>query len=32
MDMVMKAIEDGESGEIVDIQTSDGENVKIFVE
>lgn len=32
MDMVMKAIEDGETGEIVDIQTSDGENVKIFVE
>ena len=32
MDMVMKAIGDGESGEIVDIQTSDGENVKIFVE
>jgi hypothetical protein len=32
MDMVKKAIEDGETGEIVDIQTSDGENVRIFVE
>jgi hypothetical protein len=32
MDLVMKAIEDGETGEIVDIQTSDGENVRIFVE
>ena len=32
LDMVMKAIEDGETGEIVDIQTSDGENVRIFVE
>jgi len=32
MDLVMKAIEDGETGEIVDIQTSDGDNVRIFVE
>jgi len=32
MDMVIKAIEDGETGEIVDVQTSDGENVRIFVE
>lgn len=32
MDIIMKAIEDGETGEIVDIQTSDGENVKIFIE
>ncbi len=32
MDMVMKAIENGETGEIVDIQTADGENVRIFVE
>lgn len=32
MDMVMKAIEEGETGEIVDVQTSDGENVRIFVE
>lgn len=32
MDMIMKAIEDGATGEIVDIQTSDGDNVKIFVE
>jgi len=30
MDIIMKAIEDGETGEIVDIQTSDGDNVKIF--
>lgn len=32
MDMIIKAIEDGATGEIVDIQTSNGDNVKIFVE
>lgn len=32
MDLIMKAIEDGETGEIVDVQTSNGENIKIFIE
>jgi len=32
MDLIMKAIEDGETGEIVDVQTSDGENIKVFIE
>ncbi len=32
MDLILKAIDDGATGEIVDIQTSDGDNVKVFVE
>ncbi len=32
MDTIIKAIEDGATGEIVDIQTNDGDTVKIFVE
>ena len=32
MDMIMQAIEDGSSGEIVDIDTKDGDTVKIFIE
>lgn len=32
MDVIIKAIEDGVTGEIVDIETSDGDNVHIFIE
>lgn len=32
MELILKAIDDGATGEIVDIQTSDGDNVKVFVE
>lgn len=32
MNMIMQAIEDGSSGEIVDIDTKDGDTVKIFIE
>lgn len=32
MDMILQAIEDGSSGEIVDIDTKDGDTVKIFIE